>query len=163
MLASTHGYQTEFLRYALSCPGHISTVDLRGADLQPYVVTQNDRSVYLEEGQLVRGRAIPPDARFESINRTRMYRHASGYIPFHYENFFESLSFTLSGPALNDLYVRVQHPRQDKRSLPAEWKWLPSKVSSPAVQIFGRATPGQVSLLSWRLASEVADRADHQN
>ncbi len=159
VLASTHGYQTEYLRYALSCPGHITTVDLRGADLHPYVTIQNDQSIYLEESRLVRNRAIPPDARFESINRTRMYRHASGYIPLHYENFFESLAFTLSGPALNELYVRVQHPRQDKRNLPAEWKRIPTEATSPAVRTFGRATPGQVTLISWGLASEATDHA----
>lgn len=159
VLASTHGYQTEYLRYALSCPGHITTVDLRGADLQPYVVVQNDQSVYLEESRLVRNRSIPPDARFESINRTRMFRHAAGYIPLHYENFFESLTFTLSGPALIDLYVRVQHPGQGKRNLPAEWKRLPATASSPASRTFGRATPGQVTLVSWGLASVILDHA----
>lgn len=158
VLASTHGYQTEYLRYALSCPGHITTVDVRGVDLQPYVVVQDDHSVYLDEGRLVKNRAIPPDARFESINRARMYRHAAGYVPLHYENFFETLTFSLGGPALDDLYVRVQHPRQDKRNLPAEWKRLPSRGGSQGTQTFGRATPGQVTLVSWDLAADAIAR-----
>jgi hypothetical protein len=162
VLASTHGYQTEYLRYALSCPGHITTIDCAGADLQSYVVVQSDGSVYLEESRLVQGRAVPPKALFESINRTRMYRHAAGYIPLHYENFFERLTFTLSGPALNDLYVRVQHPRQDKKNLPAEWKRLSTDTDMPAVKTFGRATPGQVTLVSWGLASESPHRSQTQ-
>jgi hypothetical protein len=158
VLASTHGYQTEYLRYTLSCPGHITTLDVREAELRPYVVIQDDHSVYLEEGRLVRNRAIPPDVRFESINRARMYRHAAGYVPLHYENFFESLTFTLDGPALDDLYVRVQHPRQDKRNLPAEWKRLPSRGGSQMTHTFGRATPGQVTLVSWDLATDAVAR-----
>lgn len=157
VLASTHGYQTEYLRYALSCPGHITTIDLSGVALQPYVRTHDDRSVYLEEAHIVHGRAIPLDARFESTNCARMYRHAAGYLPLHYETFIESLTFTVTGPALADLYVRVQHPRHDKRNRPAEWKRMPADTSSPAVTTFGRATPGQVTLVSWGLASEEHD------
>jgi len=158
VLASTHGYQTEYLRYALSCPGHITPVDVSGTELAPYLVIQDDHSVYLDESRLVRNQAIPPDVRFESINQTRMYRHAAGYVPLHYENFFESLTFTIGGPALEDLYVRIQHPRQDKRNLPAEWKRLPSGVTPQRTRTFGRATPGQVTLVSWDLAAEAIAR-----
>ena len=158
VLASTHGHQTEYLRYALSCPGHITTLDVSGVALQPYVVIQDDHSVYLDEARLARGRVIPPDARFESINQTRMYRHAAGYVPLHYENFFESLTFTLAGPALDDLYLRIQHPRQDKKNLPAEWKRLPSNGGSHLSHTFGRATPGQVTLISWDLAADAIAR-----
>lgn len=156
VLASTPGYQTQYLRYSLSCPGHITMVDFRGAALQAFVKTQDDHSLVLDERGLLKGRgiAIPPDARFESINRTRMYRHMSGFVPLHYETFIESLTFALSGQALNDLRVKVQHPRPDNRNLPAEWTRSPTEAQKSAVRTFGRATPGQVTLISWSLAAE---------
>jgi hypothetical protein len=153
VLASTDGHQSEYLRYALNCPGHIQPVDVRGDDLEPHTIYQDDGSVCIDIGRLARGRAIPPGAHFNIVQTARMYRHANGYVPLQHDRYIEKLPLTLTGPALKDLDVRVTHPREEGRRVPAEWKRLAGSSRNPESRTFGRATPGQITLISWYLAN----------
>jgi len=149
VLASCDGCRTEYLRYTLSCPGHFPPLDAKDVSLTPYVVRQEDGSIYVEEGRLVGHRAIPPGVSFETLKAARMYRHANGYVPIHHAKFVDRLPFTLTGPALKDLELTVAHPRQEGRRFPEEWKRLATAVANPETRSLGRVTPGQVTLLSW--------------
>lgn len=153
MLASTDDYESEYLRYSLSCPGHIDPVDVRGNDLVPYTTVQDDGSIYIDTARLAPGRAIPPGAHFNIVQCARMYRHASGYVPIQHDRYIEKVLLTLTGPALKDLDVRVTHPREEGRRIPAEWKRLASSQKNPESRNFGRATPGQITLVSWYLTN----------
>jgi hypothetical protein len=153
VLASTDGYQSEYLRYSLSCPGHIDPVDIREDELRPYTVVQDDGAIYIDTARLAPGRVIPSGANFDVVQCARMYRHASGYVPLQHDRYIEKLPLTLTGPALKDLDVRVTHPREEGRSVPAEWKRLASSTKNPESRNFGRATPGQITLVSWLLAN----------
>ena len=149
VLASTDGYQSEYIQYSLSCPGHIEPVDVRGDALRAQTVIQNDGSIFIEPAKLAAGRAIPPGARFEVVRSARMYRHVSGYVPLQHDRYIESVPMTLEGEALEDLDVRVTHPREEGRQVPAEWKRLASSPKKSESRAFGRATPGQITLVSW--------------
>jgi hypothetical protein len=149
VLASTSGYQSEYLRYSLSCPDNFDSIDLSGEELQQYVVVLDDRSIYVDEERAVDGREIPPNVSYENLKKARMYRQPIGYIPLHHGIFGEHLSIELKGPALADLDINVAHPRREGRQLPAEWKRLAGDTANPGTRDFGRVVPGQVTLLSW--------------
>jgi hypothetical protein len=155
VLASTRGYQTKFLRYSLSCPGHIPPVDVRGDELSPYVVTENNLSIFLDEGRIVGRRRIPPDATFEKVVCTLMYRHSVGYIPLQHGMFAEDLTVELKGSALAEVDVTVSHLERRARKLPHEWKRPASSRTNPDLRRFGRVTPGEVTLVSWSPPSRV--------
>ena len=156
VLASTDGYQSEYKRYSLSCPGHIEPVDVRDDALRVQTVVHDDGSIYIEPAKLAPGRAIPPGARFEVVRCARMYRHISGYVPLQHDRYIESVPMTLEGAALKDLDVRVTHPREEGRQVPAEWKRLASSPKKSESRMFGRATPGQITLVSWGPAASSA-------
>lgn len=160
VLASTDGYESEYLQYSLHCTGHITPVDIRADDLKQYVMTQNDGSIYIDEARLAAGRAIPSGATFENVNQARMYRHATGYVPLQHNKYIESIPITLAGSALADLDVRITHPRQEGRRVPSEWKRFASSKKNPESRTFGRATPGQITLISWVPANNMTD-ANH--
>lgn len=149
VLASTDGYHSEYLRYSLNCPGHIEPVDVRGDALKEYTVVQDDGSTYIDVARLASGRVIPPGAQFDVVHCARMYRHAPGYVPLQHDRYIESVPMTLNGPALADLDVRITHPREEGRQVPAEWKRLASSPRNPELHNFGRATPGQITLVTW--------------
>lgn len=149
VLASTDDYESEYLQYSLHCTGHITPVDIRGENLKPYVMTQDDGSICVDESRLAAGRAIPSGVTFENVNQARMYRHANGYVPLQHNKYIESIPITLAGSALADLDVRITHPRQEGRRVPSEWKRFSSSKKNPESQTFGRATPGQITLVSW--------------
>jgi hypothetical protein len=153
VLASTDGCQSEYLRYSLNCPGHIQPVDVRGDELQPFTILQDDGSICIDTGRLAAGRAIPPGAHFNVVQCARMYRHASGYVPLQHDRYIEKVNLTLAGPALQDVDVRVSHPREEGRRTPAEWKHLAGRPRNPEPHAFGRVTPGQITLVSWYLAN----------
>jgi hypothetical protein len=153
VLASTDGYQSEYLRYSLSCPGHIEPVDVRDGDLEPFTVVQDDGSIYIDTARLAPGRAIPAGAHFNVTQRIRMYRHATGYVPLQHDRYIEKIRLSLSGSALKDLDVRVTHPREEGRSVPAEWKRLASSPKNQESHALGRAIAGQITLVSWGLAN----------
>lgn len=157
VLASTDGLQSEYLRYSLSCPGHIQPVDVRGDDLEPFTAQQDDGSICIDTGRLAAGRAIPTGERFDVVQCARMYRHASGYVPLQHDRYIERVNLTLGGPALKDLDVRISHPREEGRRTPAEWKRLAGSARNPESRAFGRATPGQITLVSWYLANHRAN------
>lgn len=147
--ASTHGYQTEYLRYAQRCPDNVLDVDLRDADLQRHVVTRADGSIFVDESLIMQNQSIPSQASFESVNVAKMYRNATDHVPFYYANFFESVVLTFDGPALADLQITVRHPGLDRRAPPVEWKVTSPDAYSPVSRKFGRVTPGQTTLVAW--------------
>ena len=149
VLASREGFQSQYRRYALTCPGQILPLDARGDALTKCVSTQKDRSIYVDEACLVGNRAIPSGETFENIKEARMFRHATDFVPLHHSKFIEKLFVTIQGTALSDLDITVSHPRHEGRRLPAEWKWIADDRRSSNTHQFGRATPGQVTLLSW--------------
>ena len=155
VLASTRGYQTKYLRYSLSCPGHIAPVDVRGDELSPYVVTEDNLSIFLDERRIVGRRAIPPDVTFENVLCALMYRHSVGYIPLQHGLFGEDLTVELKGPALTDVDVTVSHLERIGRKLPHEWKRPASSKTNPDLRRFGRVAPGEVTLVSWSPPSRV--------
>lgn len=149
VLASTDSCESEYLQYSLHCSGKIEPVDIRGDELQPYVKRRDDGSIYIDESQLAAGRAIPSGETFESVQIARMYRHSSGYVPLQHNRYIETVVITVKGLALSDLDVRITHPRQEGRSVPAEWKRPASSQKPSEPRTFGRATPGQFTLVSW--------------
>jgi hypothetical protein len=162
VLASTDGYQSEYVRYSLNCPGYIEPVDVRGEELRRHTVIQDDGSIYIEPAKLARGRLIPPGARFDVVRCARMYRHVSGYVPLQHDRYIERVPLSLAGGALKDLDVRVTHPREEGRQVPAEWKRLASSQSTTETRMFGRATPGQITLVSWGPAASRAIVSDQR-
>lgn len=148
VLASIHGHDTKYLRYSLYCPGHIR-IDLHDDELDPYVVAKDDRSIFVDESRLQINGGVPPDASFDSVHVARMYRHATGYIPLHHNKYVERLPFTLTGTALHDIDIRVSHPANEGQAKPSEWLRHASEAPNPDKRQFGRATPGQVTLVSW--------------
>ncbi|SFF87120.1 hypothetical protein SAMN05216251_13338 [Actinacidiphila alni] len=155
VLASTHGFQTEYLQYSLSCPGHFAPLDADRTTLSPVVVTNGDGSIYIDLIRLVGNRTVPPGATYDTRKRARMYRHVSGYVPLHHGIFIESLNMKLSGSALSDLDVTISHPKQKGRRLPSEWKHRGKEQGSADSRNFGRATPGQLTLVSWGFARDI--------
>lgn len=153
VLASTAGYRTDYLRYSLSCPGHIETVEMAENELQAFIVRESDGSIYLDEQRLVGDRAIPTNVPFENLKRARMHRQSFGYVPLHHSKFGETLTVRLEGPALVDLDVSVSHPSQEGKTAPSEWKRLAADHKGNEERRFGRCTPGQVTLLSWSPAA----------
>lgn len=149
VLASIHGHQTEYLHYSLTCPQHFDSVHLSGGELEPYVVVQDDRSIYIETNRLVGSRCVPSNAVFETTRTARMYRHASGYVPLHHGRYIEELSVCLTGPALADLDVIISRPSERTHTAPSEWQRPASAVVTPFREILGHVAPGQVTLLSW--------------
>lgn len=154
-LASTRGYQTKYLHYSLSCPGHIAPIDLRGTELDQHVVTQDNLSISLDERRIVGRRAIPPDVAFDNVLCALMYRHSVGYIPLQHGLFGNDLIVELKGPALADIDVTVSHLERIGRKLPHEWKRPASSKVNPELRRFGRVAPGEVTLVSWSPPSRV--------
>lgn len=147
VLASCDGMPTEYLHYSISCPRYFTRLDAQGDDLRRHVVVRADGSIYVNEGDLVGNRAVPPGESFETFKRTRMFRHTTAYLPIHHTQFIDRLRFTLKGPALQDLEVTISHPREEGRRHPEEWKY--TGAAGPVSRLLGRATPGQVTLLWW--------------
>jgi hypothetical protein len=147
VLASCDGMQTQYLRYFLTCPGYFAQIDLSDGDLAKFVIRRDDGSIYIDEAALVEHRSVPPGVTYETVKRARMYRHTTAYVPIHHGQFIDQLQFILTGPALRDLEITIAHPRQEGRRLPNEWKV--AAETGPVSQQLGRATPGQVTLLSW--------------
>lgn len=149
VLASTDGWTSKYLRYSLSCPSHIVPLDLSGAKLERFLSRESDGSIALDQEKAVDGRVIPPNVHFERRYRVRMYRHASGYVPFQHNDFIEKLTVAVSGPALPDIDIRVMHPRQVGTGKPIDWKHPSTDPANPDTHECGRATPGNTTLVSW--------------
>lgn len=156
VLASIGGYQSEYLRYSLSCPGYFQPIDLRDAELQPYVETHDNRSISLDDERMAAGRLLPPGVHFENIRVARMYRHGSGYLPLQHGKFAEKVAVVLKGDALSDLDIIVSIPRRVHQKDLSEWRRRaapPSEHNSR--KKLGQVSPGQITLISWGPAKSI--------
>lgn len=159
MLGSTAGYQSRYLRYRVSCPGVIDSVDLLEDELQEFISFENDGTIVVDEARASKQQSIPPGKTFEIVKRACMYRHVNGHIPLHHGKFGEHLKIVLQGNAFEAIDVRVSHPDHPERgNTPTERHHTAAMRPTPFVTHFQRITPGQVTLVSWKLtASTIGD------
>lgn len=153
LLASTTGYQSKYLRYAVSCPGKITSIDATTDELKDHITIQDDGSLTVDEASLSAGQAIPPGSTFEMIKRACMYRHQNGYIPLHHGKFGENVEIKLTGSAIADIDIRVAHPMFDGHSILTERRRPAASEPAADSAKFLRVTPGQTTIVSWKPAT----------
>lgn len=151
ILASTTGYESRYLRYAVSCPGEIRAVDATGETLAKHTIVKDDGSVSVDEAGICGNQSIPAGKPFDTVKKARMYRHMNGYVPLHHGKFGVKFRVILAGDALDGIDVRIAHPTRI-RSKPYEGRRVASKQPRNETFKFDRVMPGQVTLVSWKAA-----------
>ncbi|MFC4859456.1 hypothetical protein [Actinophytocola glycyrrhizae] len=154
ILASTTGYTSEYLRYAVSCPDEIEAIDADSGILQRHITSLEDGSITVDEAGLSKGQSISPGKSFETIKVARMYRHSTGYIPLYHGKFGENLEVRLTGEAMADIDVRISHPTFEGQTHLTERSRPAARPQVPTVAQFERMIPGQITIIAWHPAAD---------